>query len=68
MIDMVLAHIVKPESTAEGLLAKVAEILDDVADQFVFKLWQVLIFEQLKVEKGVYDSRTKLDQLKSKFN
>ena len=58
---MVLAHIEKPDCTAEGLLAKVAEILDDVADQFVFKLWQVLIFEQLKIEKRVYDTRTKID-------
>lgn len=29
--------------------------MDDVAEQFVFKLWQVVLFEQLKIEEGIYE-------------
>jgi hypothetical protein len=50
MIKLVLNHLSSGDScTADGLFTKVEAILDDVADQFVQKLWQVLLFERAKI-------------------
>ena len=60
MIRLVLNHVTNRLS-AGALLDKVAPILDDVAENFVLKLWQVILFEQLKISGGVYHLQ---DQLK----
>ena len=38
-------------------------ILDDFAESFVLKLWQVVLFEQEKINKGVYELKEKLQLL-----
>ena len=53
MIRLVYDHL-KMGATPESMMQKVGGILDDDAEEFVFKLWQVLLFEQLKVEGGIY--------------
>ena len=55
MIKLVINHLMSSQnSSAESLLAKVEAILDDVAEQFVIKLWQVLLFEYYKIKEGAY--------------
>jgi len=44
MIRLVLNHITNKLSAA-ALFDKVAPILDDLAESFVLKLWQVVLFE-----------------------
>lgn len=53
MIRLVLNHVTNRLS-ASALFDKIAPILDDVAENFCLKLWQVILFEQEKIEKGVY--------------
>jgi len=53
MIRLVLNHVQNRQSV-QALLDKVAPILDDVAESFVLKLWQVILFEHEKIEQGVY--------------
>jgi len=40
----------------------VAPILDDVAENFVLKLWQVMLFEHEKISKGVYQLQEDLNK------
>jgi RNA-binding protein 25 len=54
MISLVIGHLRNGHATPESMLSKVGGILDDDSDEFVFKLWQVLLFEHLKVEGGIY--------------
>ena len=53
MIRLVINHVTNRHS-AQALLDKVAPILDDVAENFVLKLWQVILFEHEKIANGVY--------------
>ena len=62
MIRLVLNH-VKDRNSAQGLLDKVAPILDEVAQSFVLKLWQVILFENEKIAQGVYSLQDELRQL-----
>ena len=55
MIRLVVELLETGQCTPDTLLQKVQSILDDVSEIFVKKLWQVLIFEQLKIEAGIYD-------------
>ena len=48
-------------------MAKVEAILDDVAEQFVIKLWQVLLFEYYKIKEGVYALQTKVNKIKEQL-
>ena len=54
MISLVIGHLRNGHATPESMLSKVGSILDDDSDEFVFKLWQVLLFEHLKIEGGIY--------------
>ena len=54
MIRLVITHVQK-QDTASSLLEKVGPILDDVAESFVLKLWQVILFENEKIVQGVYN-------------
>ena len=48
MIRLVINHVTNRLS-AQALFDKVAPILDDVAETFVLKLWQVILFEHEKI-------------------
>lgn len=54
MISLVVSHVSSGKCTPESLLSKVGGILDDVAEEFVYKLWLVLLFEDQKVKQGIY--------------
>ena len=56
MINLVCVHLRTMQATPETMLKKVGGILDEDADDFVYKLWQVLLFEHMKVQGGVYQS------------
>jgi len=53
MIRLVLNHVTN-RLPASSLFDKIAPILDDVAENFCLKFWQVVLFEQEKIEQGVY--------------
>lgn len=40
-------------SEPEKIVRKLSELLDDEAEDFVIKLWKVLIFELLKLKNGI---------------
>jgi len=54
MISLVIGHLRNGQATPESMLNKVGVILDEDSDEFVFKLWQVLLFEDLKIKGGIY--------------
>lgn len=54
MINLVLMHLKTNQATPESMRQKVGGILDEDTDEFVFRLWQVLLFEHLKIEHGLY--------------
>ncbi len=54
MINLVLMHLKTNQATPDSMRQKVGGILDEDTEEFVFKLWQVLLFEQLKIEHGLY--------------
>lgn len=54
----VVQHIVKllnQKLDSSQFLIQVKKILDDVAEEFVKKLWQTLIFENMKIDEGLYN-------------
>ena len=61
MIRLVL-NCVTNQLPAQTLYDKVAPILDDVAENFVLKLWQVMLFEHEKIIKGVYQLQEDLNK------
>lgn len=62
MIRLVINHVTNRLS-AHALYEKVAPILDDVAENFVLKLWQVILFEHEKILNGVYIKQEQLKKL-----
>ena len=51
-IDAIIKRLINKES-AENILNKVVgKILDEDAEDFVIKMWKVIIFEIMKLEKG----------------
>ena len=62
MIKLVVNQLSSGNCSPNSLLSKVGNILDEVAEQFVFKLWQVLIFEHLKIKEGIYAMQKELDE------
>lgn len=57
MINLVLVHLKTCAATPDTLMSKVGGILDEDSEDFVFKLWQVLLFEHLKVQGEIYGPR-----------
>lgn len=55
MINLVVGHLKSGSATSESMKTKVGGILDEDSEQFVLKLWQVLLFEHLKVKGGIYN-------------
>ena len=62
LINLVIGLLTRGNCTPQLLLGKVGNILDEVADQFVMKLWQVLIFEQLKIKEGIYAMQKQVEK------
>jgi hypothetical protein len=54
MINLVVGHLKTLNATPETMLRKVGGILDEDSDEFVLKLWQVLLFEHLKIKGEIY--------------
>ena len=61
MIKLVISQLARGTCTPQLLLSKICNILDEVAEQFVLKLWQVLIFEHLKIKEGIYAMQKKIE-------
>lgn len=53
MINLVV-RLLKQRCADRQLYQKVEHILDDAAEDFVEKLWRTLVFEQKKIEAGLY--------------
>jgi RNA-binding protein 25 len=56
----VVQHILKilgrapnPDALRDKLLK---DILDEKTEEFVFKLWQTLVFENMKIDEGLYNN------------
>jgi hypothetical protein len=47
IMDQLRAH-----TGAEAMLGALRDVLDEDAESFVTKLWQILIYEQLKLERS----------------
>ena len=54
MINLVVGHLKSGHATSDSLMTKVGGILDEDSEQFVLKLWQVLLFEHFKIKGGLY--------------
>lgn len=54
MINLVLGHLKTLNATPDTMMKKVGGILDEDSEEFVFKLWQVLLFEHLKIKGELY--------------
>ena len=54
MIRLVMTNLATGSATFESILGKVEAILDEDSEEFCFKLWQVLLFEDLQIKDGVY--------------
>ena len=53
MINIVVKLLMQ-KCTKDQLLNKIQDILDEAAEEFVEKLWRVLVFEDMKVQAGLY--------------
>ena len=51
----ILGRAPQPEALRDKLLK---EILDVKTEEFLFKLWQTLVFENMKIEEGLYATTT----------
>ena len=54
MINIVI-KLLKQKCTETQLLNKIQNILDEASEEFVEKLWRVLVFEDMKIEAGLYE-------------
>lgn len=54
MINIVI-KLLKQKCTETQLLNKIQNILDEASEEFVEKLWRVLVFEDMKIEAGLYN-------------
>ncbi len=51
-INMIENQLVK-RSYPEKIIKRLSDLLGDETEEFVIKLWKVLIFEQIKLQNGV---------------
>jgi len=54
MINMVVKLLLQ-KCSQEQLLKKISGILDDASEEFVEKLWKVIVFEDMKIKDGIYN-------------
>ena len=53
-VVQLIVKILNSKCTPEKLISKVKGIFDEVTEEFVLKLWQSLIFENMKIDEGLY--------------
>ena len=53
MINMVVKLLLQ-KCTQDTLLKKISSILDDASEEFVEKLWKLIVFEDIKIKDGIY--------------
>ena len=51
MIRFILREL-NNKTTPQSLLEQIADVFDDVAEEFVMKLWKMLVFFQLERQKA----------------
>lgn len=49
-----IVKVLNQKPNPQQLITKVKTILDDVTEEFVEKLWQMLVFENMKADEGLY--------------
>jgi len=49
-----IVKLLNQKPTASQMKSHVKDILDKAAEEFVMKLWQALIFENMKIDEGLY--------------
>ena len=54
MINIVI-KLLNQKCTEKQLFNKIQNILDEESQEFVDKLWKVLVFEDMKIKDGIYD-------------
>ena len=52
MINIVI-KLLNQKCTNSQLLSKIQNILDDASEEFVEKLWRVIVFEDMKIKAGI---------------
>ena len=53
VVQMIL-RLLSTKPTPQNLKEKLKDILDEKTDEFVMKLWQTLLFENMKIDEGLY--------------
>ena len=53
VVRMIL-KLLSDKPTPASLRDKLKDILDEKTDEFVMKLWQTLLFENMKIDEGLY--------------
>ena len=54
IIDLVI-RLLKAKCNPSQLREKMEAILDEESEDFVEKLWRLMVFEQMKIEAGLYE-------------
>lgn len=54
MINIVV-KLLNQKCSSEQMRSKMQDIMDDACDEFVEKLWKVIVFEDVKIRAGVYN-------------
>lgn len=55
-IVQIILRLLSAKPTPQILKDKLKEFLDEKTDEFVMKLWQTLLFENMKIEEGMYNT------------
>lgn len=53
LVSMIIKYL-NARILPKQMKSKVESFLDEEAEEFVMKLWQALIFENMKVDEGLY--------------
>ena len=55
MMISIVVKLLNQKCTHDKLLEKMSSILDDASQEFVKKLWKLIVFEDLKIKAGLYN-------------
>jgi hypothetical protein len=55
VVQMILRLLQGKGLTPQALRDKLKDVLDEKTEEFVMRLWQTLLFEQMKIEEGLYE-------------
>lgn len=56
VIIQMIIKILNGKPDYQSLISKLKDILDKKTEEFVMKIWQSLVFENMKVDEGLYDN------------